>query len=292
MTSSRPSAAHTFLAAASLAAAGIHFAVMGEHFQEYAPFGVFFSVVAWLQALWAVGLVLGPTRWLLAAGLVGNLGVVAVWIVSRTAGLPLGPEPGVAEAASFVDVLSTVLEAVIAVGCGAVLARPGRAASLRSRAGWVAILVSVLVLAPLTTVAIASSADHATVEAGPGAEDHHEGAGDRSGLARVDLGGGRTLQALVDARAQGPAQVHLTFFDAKGGPLDVTSVTLEGISPSGSTLDIAVSKFETGHYAATTDLEPGLWEFKLDAITRDGEQIATTFGIDVDAADSVSPTVG
>ncbi len=72
----------------------------------------------------------------------------------------------------------------------------------------------------------------------------------------------------------------------------MTSVTLEGISPSGSTLDIAVSKFETGHYAATTDLEPGLWEFKLDAITRDGEQIATTFGIDVDAADSVAPTAG
>jgi len=47
----RPWATYAALAATSLAAAGIHFAVMAEHFQEYAPFGVFFSVVAWLQAL-------------------------------------------------------------------------------------------------------------------------------------------------------------------------------------------------------------------------------------------------
>ena len=41
------SVAQVALATLSMAAAAIHFAVMGEHFAEYLAFGVFFSVVAW-----------------------------------------------------------------------------------------------------------------------------------------------------------------------------------------------------------------------------------------------------
>jgi|GEM_PF-754702 len=291
--SSRLWAMHAAIAATSLAAAGMHFAVIGEHFKEYAPFGVFFSLVAWLQALWAVGLVLSPSRWLLTAGLAGNLAVVGVWVVSRTTGLPLGPEPGAAEAASFIDVLSTVLEVLIAVGCGVLLARPRPMASLRGRAGWVAVLALVLVLAPLTTAAIASSSgDHGEEEAVGHGEGQPEGGSDQPGFARIDLGDGRTLQALVDAPKEGPAQIHLTFFDADGGPLDVSSVTLRGTSPSGPAVDIPTSKFETGHYAATLDLEPGAWDFELDALTQDGEQITTTFSIDVGDVDGVPSTVG
>jgi hypothetical protein len=79
------------LALLSLAAAAIHFAVMGEHFAEYAAYGVFFSGVAWLQTVWAVGVMVAPTKRLLVAGLAGNALVVLVWIVSRTAGLPIAP---------------------------------------------------------------------------------------------------------------------------------------------------------------------------------------------------------
>src|SRR4029453_16572025 len=53
----RVATVYSALAVLSLAAAGIHFAVMGEHFQEYVVFGVFFSLVAWFQALWALGVV-------------------------------------------------------------------------------------------------------------------------------------------------------------------------------------------------------------------------------------------
>jgi hypothetical protein len=170
------SADQVVLSTASLAAAGIHFAVMPDHFQEYVPFGVFFSVVAWLQALWAVGLVLRPGRWLLAAGVIGNLGVVAIWTISRTAGLPLGPEPGVAEAVSFVDVFATVLEGLIAAGCAVLLVRPGAAASFRGPASRVALAVFVLVLAFLTSAAIASSSDHGG-GAGHGSERHEQASG-------------------------------------------------------------------------------------------------------------------
>lgn len=42
------------LAILSVATAVIHFAVAGEHFQEYWLFGVFMLVTAWLQLTWAV----------------------------------------------------------------------------------------------------------------------------------------------------------------------------------------------------------------------------------------------
>jgi len=104
----RVATVYSALAVLSLAAAGIHFAVMGEHFQEYVVFGVFFSLVAWFQALWALGVMVAPTRGTLAVGLVANAAIACVWLISRTTGVPIGPEPGVAEPAALLDVLSTV----------------------------------------------------------------------------------------------------------------------------------------------------------------------------------------
>jgi multisubunit Na+/H+ antiporter MnhG subunit len=117
-----------------------------------------------------VGWRCSPGSWLLVAGLVGNLVVVVVWAVSRTAGLPLGPESGKAEAASFIDVLSTVLEVVIVAGCEVLLVRPDRLAWFRGRAGWVTVAVVVLVLAPLTSAAMASS----THGDGHGEQEEHD----------------------------------------------------------------------------------------------------------------------
>ena len=117
------SVAQVALATLSMAAAAIHFAVMGEHFAEYLAFGVFFSVVAWAQAIWAVGVILQPSRSLLVVGLVGNALVVLVWLASRTIGLPIGPEAGAAEPAAFVDVLSTILEIAIVAGAAGLLLR-------------------------------------------------------------------------------------------------------------------------------------------------------------------------
>ena len=40
------------MATLSVAAAGIHFAVIQEHLQEFEPFGYLFLALAWFQALW------------------------------------------------------------------------------------------------------------------------------------------------------------------------------------------------------------------------------------------------
>jgi hypothetical protein len=111
----------------SLATAVIHFAVAGEHFQEYWVFGVFMLVVAWLQLMWAIVVALLPARPLLWAGAVLNAAVVVVYIVTRTVGDVIGPTPHEVETVGFGDGLCTVLEAVVIAGCAwLLLARPAQ----------------------------------------------------------------------------------------------------------------------------------------------------------------------
>lgn len=263
-------AVYSALAVTSLATAGIHFAVMGEHFREHVAFGLFFSLVAWFQALWALGVVVSPTRPLLAAGLVVNAAVVVIWVVSRTAGLPIGPEPGTAEPAAFLDVLSTVLEIGIVVATAILLAR-GRSAPSESRNGLLAVGGLALVLVLLTTVAVASEGDNHAHGA-----DHaqHTELAQGPGITHTDLGEGRQLQTLVEGPA-GATQVHFTFFDADGGALAVKDVEVTGVSHDGEQVAIPIERFEPGHWAATVDLESGDWEFRLRGQTADGQEIAT-----------------
>ena len=152
------SMAQASLAALSMAAAAIHFAVMGEHFAEYVAFGVFFSVVAWLQASWAVGVIVLPSRRLLLVGLVGNALVVLVWLSSRTIGLPIGPEAGAAEPAAFVDVLSTILEVAIVAGTAMLVLRGRPTPSVHGLPVRLGLAGLVVVLAVLTTWSVAAGA--------------------------------------------------------------------------------------------------------------------------------------
>src|SRR5215467_11033465 len=105
------------LAMLSVLAAVIHFAVAGSHFQEYWLFGVFMLGVAWLQLGWAAAALFRPTRLLVSSGAVLNAAVIVVYILTRTVGDIVGPDPGDVEPAGFGDLLCTVAEAVIVAGC-------------------------------------------------------------------------------------------------------------------------------------------------------------------------------
>jgi hypothetical protein len=98
------------LAALSTGAATIHFAVVAQHFEEWWLTGVFFVVVAVLQLVWAVVALLRPSARLWLVGAIGNALVVVTWIVSRTTGVPVGPEAGEPEPVGFVDLLATGYE--------------------------------------------------------------------------------------------------------------------------------------------------------------------------------------
>ena len=184
------SMAQASLAALSMGAAAIHFAVMEEHFAEYVAIGVSFSVVAWLQALWAVGVIVLPSSRLLVAGLVGNALVVLVWLVSRTTGLPIGPEAGAPEPAASVDVLATTLELAIVAGTGMLLLRGRRTPSVRGLPVWLGLAGLVIVLAVLTTWSVAAGAtsgDEHGIDDGGG---HSAASAGRPGFARATLGDG------------------------------------------------------------------------------------------------------
>ncbi len=145
------------VAALSAGAAAIHFAVVGEHLKEYVLFGVFFGALGIAQAVWAGLIVVRPSRWMYVAGLIANAGVVLIWLVSRTTGLPIGPEAGSPEPARVLDVLSTSYEVLIVVGIVFLLV-PGRLrrqASVRL-AGALPWVVALTVVA-LTAASLAAS---------------------------------------------------------------------------------------------------------------------------------------
>lgn len=106
----------------SLGAAVVHGVVIESHFAEYWLFGVFFAILALLQGAWAVAVILRPRHRLLIWGAVGNGIVVAVWLVTRTLGVPLGPEAGSTEAVGFVDTAATIFEALLVAGVVSLLA--------------------------------------------------------------------------------------------------------------------------------------------------------------------------
>jgi len=111
------------LALLSLGSGAIHASVSAEHFREAFVFGVFFLAASTVQAGWAVLLVSRPNRALLVAGTVGNAGVIILWTVTRTVGLPFGPEPWHPEAVGRLDVISTLLELAVVIGAATLLAR-------------------------------------------------------------------------------------------------------------------------------------------------------------------------
>jgi hypothetical protein len=100
---------------ASLGAGLIHLAAVSEHVSEWWVHGVFFIVLGVVQIGWAVlAMERGPlpVPRLFAAV---NAAVIGLWFVSRTTGLPVGPEPWGAEAVGTADLLCSALEAVVVV---------------------------------------------------------------------------------------------------------------------------------------------------------------------------------
>lgn len=140
-------------AALGTAGAGvIHFAVATPHVREWWGFGVFFVVSGWAQLAWsAVAPRRSDPRLSLWVGLTGNLVVVAVWAVSRTRGLPFGPEPDQAESIGAPDLVATALEIVAAAAClGALLRTMNPLARARLPLGAAAVAITAYGLATVS----------------------------------------------------------------------------------------------------------------------------------------------
>ena len=140
------------LAALSVGAAAIHFAVVFEHFVEYTLYGAFFLVISWAQLIWPAVLLWRPSRLWLWLGIAGNAVIIAVYVASRTVGLPFGPDLHNTESVGALDVVSCVLEFLLIVGCAALLWRPSLADRPVARRGAFA-RVAALVAVPVAVIA-------------------------------------------------------------------------------------------------------------------------------------------
>jgi hypothetical protein len=93
----------------------IHAVAAIGHLDYYAPFAVFFEALAVAQFLLGVALYRAPSRRLLWIGALGSLAVVALWCISRTAGVPIGPHPWSPEPVGAIDAVCSADEVVLAI---------------------------------------------------------------------------------------------------------------------------------------------------------------------------------
>ena len=150
----------TLAAALSLGAGAIHFAVIGEHFAEYPPYGVAFMAFAWFQVGWAAAFVVTHGRAVAIGGVAVNGGALVVWLISRTVGLPIGPEPGALEPVGPLDIAAAVLEiALIALVAWDLGARSVRWRPALPYSGAAVVLGSGLLAVVLLTSAAFVAAD-------------------------------------------------------------------------------------------------------------------------------------
>jgi hypothetical protein len=104
------------VAALSVYAGLIHLWVVPSHLREWWGFGAFFLAIGVAQVAFAPVLWRFPSTATALAGIVGNVAVVLVYILSRTNGVPVGPVHSShrLETAGPLDLTATALEVVVA----------------------------------------------------------------------------------------------------------------------------------------------------------------------------------
>ena len=166
---------------ASLGAGLVHAAVLRDHWSEWVVYGGFFAVVAAGQLGWGLAALArdrAPFSRLVA---VANLAVIVLWGVTRTVGLPFGPNAGSPEAVGAADLgavtLQVILVTALAVGTLGVLGVP-RASKTGLLAGLAggALLVGLITTPALAgTSAGAHAHPHGSSHSNVESAGHHHG---------------------------------------------------------------------------------------------------------------------
>jgi hypothetical protein len=102
-----------YLAVGLLAGAAlIHAGQVRTHLEEWTPAGVAFISMGALQGVLAVAILLAPSRASYLAAIWISQATIALWLVSRTIGLPFGPERFTPEDVGRADAIAATLEAL------------------------------------------------------------------------------------------------------------------------------------------------------------------------------------
>lgn len=105
----------------ALVSALVHGGLAPSHLEEWWGYGLLFLAAAACQAVLGLALLVDPLpatdpwaarvrRWTCGAGLAGSLALVALYAVTRTTGVPLGPEAGETEPVDALGVLTVAIE--------------------------------------------------------------------------------------------------------------------------------------------------------------------------------------
>jgi hypothetical protein len=94
----------------SLFAAWVHLAYIESHWGSWWAYGLFFLVTGVGQALFVPLILYRPRTWVAVAGILGNLAIVGMYVLSRTEGIPFGPHARVVEHADAIDLATTAAE--------------------------------------------------------------------------------------------------------------------------------------------------------------------------------------
>jgi hypothetical protein len=112
------------LVATLLGGAAVHAAVVREHLAHWPAAGLFFVLLAVTGLVVGMALLRRVDRPRLLAALALSVGPLLVWLVSRTAGLPFGPEAGEPEQVAWTDAAACLL-ALAGAGAALLLLRAG-----------------------------------------------------------------------------------------------------------------------------------------------------------------------
>jgi hypothetical protein len=104
------------LVIATVLSAAIHVSVVPDHLEEYRVFGLFFVFVAGAQIAWAIAIRVSRSAVVLATGAALNMGLIGAWAISRTTGVPIGPDAWMPEPIGGLDVAATLLELLALAG--------------------------------------------------------------------------------------------------------------------------------------------------------------------------------
>jgi hypothetical protein len=140
-------AARALVAASLLGSAVVHTLVVGEHLEEWLPAGLFFIVLVLVETVLAVAVLHRWSRTVGLAVVVSGIGTVAVWALSRSTGLPVGPEAWTPEPVGVPDVACCLVELLGAAVCGVLLTSRAPVARLLTRG---AVLVGAVVVVGAT----------------------------------------------------------------------------------------------------------------------------------------------
>ncbi|WP_455013147.1 hypothetical protein [Mycobacterium antarcticum] len=160
-------------ALASFGAAIVHFAVVPTHWQEWVPAGLFFLSIALFQLIWARLVLARMTTSVLAAGIMLNVGAIALWALSRTSGAPFGPHAGEPELVKAADLCAVLLQIYVLMAAGWVVYRGHHGEPIPAFGNAIVLLGATAVVALASTVGVASGLRHGHPEQAGAATDHH-----------------------------------------------------------------------------------------------------------------------